>query len=91
MPASSPDSVAALVGALVGAPLMRLSGNYVAVATMGFLIIVHSVAVNWDEVTRGARGLNQIPTSTNLWVAYVWARSRSTSRCACATRRSAGR
>ena len=40
--------VAAAVGALVGAPLMRLSGNYVAVATMGFLIIVYSVLVNWD-------------------------------------------
>ena len=64
---------AALVAALVGAPLMRLSGNYVAVATMGFLIIVHSIAVNWDGVTRGARGLSQIPTTTNPWVAYIWA------------------
>jgi branched-chain amino acid transport system permease protein len=65
--------VAALVGLLVGAPLMRLSGHYVAVATMGFLIIVYSVAVNWDEVTRGARGLSQIPTTTNSWMAYIWA------------------
>ena len=64
---------AAAVGALVGAPLMRLSGHYVAVATMGFLIIVYAVAVNWDSVTRGARGLSQIPTSANPWVAYVWA------------------
>jgi branched-chain amino acid transport system permease protein len=64
---------AAAVGALVGAPLMRLSGNYVAVATMGFLIIVYSILVNWDSVTRGARGLSQIPTSTNTWVAYIWA------------------
>jgi branched-chain amino acid transport system permease protein len=64
--------VAAIIGALVGAPLMRLSGNYVAVATMGFLIIVHSVLVNWDEVTRGARGLSQIPTSTTPWIAYIW-------------------
>jgi branched-chain amino acid transport system permease protein len=45
----------------------------VAVATMGFLIIVNSVATNWADVTRGARGLNQIPTETNLWVAYAWA------------------
>lgn len=64
--------VAALIAALVGAPLMRLSGNYVAVATMGFLIIVHSILVNWDEVTRGARGLSQIPTSTTPWTAYAW-------------------
>ena len=71
--ASSPDWSRRWSAALVGAPLMRLSGNYVAVATMGFLIIVHSIAVNWDEVTRGARGLSQIPTSTNPWVAYIWA------------------
>ncbi|MFM8593829.1 MAG: ABC transporter permease subunit, partial [Chloroflexota bacterium] len=35
--------VAALVGLIVGAPLMRLSGHYVAVATMGFLIIVYTI------------------------------------------------
>ena len=65
--------VAAVVAAVVGAPLMRLSGHYVAVATMGFLIIVQAVAINWDGVTRGARGLNQIPNLTNAWVAYAWA------------------
>ncbi len=64
--------LAALVAALVGAPLMRLSGHYVAVATMGFLIIVQAVAINWEGVTRGARGLSQIPGLTGLWVAYAW-------------------
>ena len=62
--------VAATVATLVGMPLMRLSGHYVAVATMGFLIIVHSVANNWSGVTRGARGLSQIPSYTNVWAAY---------------------
>ncbi|HKG24994.1 MAG TPA: branched-chain amino acid ABC transporter permease, partial [Thermomicrobiales bacterium] len=65
--------VAAAVASIVGAPLMRLSGHYVAVATMGFLIIVQAVAVNWSGVTRGARGLSQIPTYTNVWAAYGWA------------------
>lgn len=65
--------VAAVIAAIVGAPLMRLSGHYVAVATMGFLIIVNSVLINWNEVSRGARGLNQIPTTTNIWVAFAWA------------------
>ena len=83
--------VAALVGALVGAPLMRLSGHYVAVATMGFLIIVHSIAVNWDEVTRGARGLSQIPTSTTPGWPISGRQSPSTSRCACATPHMAAR
>ena len=66
-------AVAALLAALVGTPLMRLSGHYVAVATMGFLIIVQAVAINWDAVTRGARGLSQIPRHTDLWAAYAWA------------------
>lgn len=65
--------VAALAAVLVGAPLMRLSGHYVAVATMGFLIIVYTVIVNLDAVTAGARGLSQIPTLTTPWSAYVWA------------------
>jgi branched-chain amino acid transport system permease protein len=65
--------VAAVIAAIVGAPLMRLSGHYVAVATMGFLIITNSVLINWNDVTRGARGLNQIPTTTNIWVAFAWA------------------
>ena len=66
-------AVAAVIAAIVGAPLMRLSGHYVAVATMGFLIIVNSVLINWNEVTRGARGMNQIPTTTNIWVGFAWA------------------
>lgn len=66
-------AVAAVIAAIVGAPLMRLSGHYVAVATMGFLIIVNSVLINWNEVTRGARGMNQVPTTTNIWVAFGWA------------------
>lgn len=65
--------VAAVVALAVGGPLMRLSGHYVAVATMGFLIIVQAVAVNWADVTRGARGLSQIPTYTNVWAAFGWA------------------
>lgn len=65
--------VAALVALAVGAPLMRLSGHYVAVATLGFLIIVQALLINASEITRGSRGLNQIPGYTNLWIAYGWA------------------
>jgi branched-chain amino acid transport system permease protein len=62
--------LAAGVSILVGIPLLRLSGNYVAVATIGFLVIVHSIAVNMEGVTRGTRGLSQIPGLTNPWLAY---------------------
>ena len=62
-----------VVAVVVGYPLMRLSGNYVAVATMGFLIIVYTVLIQWDSVTYGSQGLNPIPTYTNVWSAYFWA------------------
>lgn len=64
--------VAALVAVVVGAPMLRLSGHYVAVATMGFLIIVYTVIVNWDQVTAGSRGLSQIPGYTSSWSAAAW-------------------
>jgi branched-chain amino acid transport system permease protein len=62
--------LAAGVAILVGIPLLRLTGNYVAVATIGFLVIIHSIAVNLEGVTRGTRGLSQIPTITTPWLAY---------------------
>src|SRR5688500_5664477 len=65
--------IATVVAVVVGYPLMRLSGNYVAVATMGFLIIVYTILIQWDGVTLGSRGLNPIPTYTNVWSAYGWA------------------
>jgi branched-chain amino acid transport system permease protein len=64
---------AMVVAVIVGYPLMRLSGNYVAVATMGFLIIVYTVLIQWDSVTYGSQGLNPIPSYTNVWSAYFWA------------------
>jgi branched-chain amino acid transport system permease protein len=65
--------LAALVAVLVGIPLMRLSGHYVAVATLGFLVIVNAIALNLDSVTRGARGLGSIPALSRIWIVYVFA------------------
>jgi branched-chain amino acid transport system permease protein len=63
---------AAVVAVLVGIPLMRLNGNYVAVATMGFLVIVNAVAINLDTVTRGSRGLGSIPSLSRPWIVYLF-------------------
>ncbi|WP_309570849.1 branched-chain amino acid ABC transporter permease [Deinococcus sp.] len=62
----------AAVGLVVGAPLMRLNGNYVSVAMLGFLIIVNVVLVNADTLTRGARTFTGIDTSTTLPWAVGW-------------------
>lgn len=59
-----------LVAALVGAVLMRLSGHFVAVATLGFLVIVRVVLFNADSITRGSRTFSNVTPYTNLWWAW---------------------
>jgi branched-chain amino acid transport system permease protein len=53
-------AVAALSGILIGAPTLRLRGDYLAVVTLAFGEIVPRVFLNLDQVTRGAAGINPI-------------------------------
>ena len=52
---------AAVLGAVIGAPSLRLKGDYLALATFGLGVIVYSIAKNWVAVTRGPMGLPGIP------------------------------
>lgn len=47
----------ALIGGLVGIPALRMTGIYLAVATLAFAIIVEQVLVHWVSVTGGFRGM----------------------------------
>ncbi len=47
----------AFIGALVGIPALRMTGIYLAVATLAFAIIVEQVLVHWESVTGGFRGM----------------------------------
>ena len=58
--------VAAILGVVIGLPSIRLKGDYLALATFGFGIIVYSVAKNWVSLTRGPLGLPGIPRFTIL-------------------------
>src|SRR5206468_1710593 len=49
--------LAALMGALLGAPASRLRGIYLALATLGFLQIVQIAIEEFADVTGGVRGL----------------------------------
>ena len=74
LPATLIGGLAAMAVALaVGASLMRLKGAYVSVGTLGFLIIMQVIMVNWDQVTRGARTFAGVPPHTNLLNVWVWA------------------
>jgi branched-chain amino acid transport system permease protein len=63
----------AIVAWLVGRVLMRLSGHFVAVATLGFLVIVRVVLFNADAFTRGSRTFSNVTPYTNLWWTAAWA------------------
>jgi branched-chain amino acid transport system permease protein len=62
-----------VVAWLVGRVLMRLSGHFVAVATLGFLVIVRVFLFNADSFTRGSRTFSNVTPYTNLWWAGAWA------------------
>lgn len=63
---------AALLAQLVGLPLMRLSGHFVSVATMGFLIIVNVMLINATSFTRGARTFTGVSLDTDLSWSFLW-------------------
>ena len=65
--------IATLIAILVGYPLMRLSGAAAVIASFSLLIIAHTVFINWDEVTNGARTLFGVDAYTTLGVATIWA------------------
>ncbi|HEV8656182.1 MAG TPA: branched-chain amino acid ABC transporter permease [Candidatus Limnocylindria bacterium] len=53
-------AVAAIFGVLLGAPTLRLRGDYLAIVTLGFGEIVPLVIKNVPEVTKGTQGMNPI-------------------------------
>lgn len=57
-------ALSALLGILIGLPTLRLKGDYLAIATLGFGQIAQNVIVNWDSVTRGSRGITDIPPAS---------------------------
>ncbi|MBW5405391.1 high-affinity branched-chain amino acid ABC transporter permease LivM [Morganella morganii] len=56
--------VAALSGLLLGFPVLRLRGDYLAIVTLGFGEIVRILLLNNTEFTGGPNGISQIPKPT---------------------------
>ena len=57
----------AVVAFLIGKPTLRLSGVYLAMATLAFGEVVRIAILNTDSLTGGALGLNGIPQLTQWW------------------------
>ncbi|HET6257131.1 branched-chain amino acid ABC transporter permease [Pseudonocardia sp.] len=58
--------LAAMSGVILGAPTLRLRGDYLAIVTLGFGEIVRITAVN-TKALGGARGITPIPHPPNLF------------------------
>jgi branched-chain amino acid transport system permease protein len=61
--------IAAIFGVILGAPTLRLRGDYLAIVTLGFGEIVPDFFTNASGLTRGPQGIGQIakPPSIPLW------------------------
>jgi len=64
---------AAVLALIVGIPVLRLRGHYLAVASLGLMIVITALAINLRDITRGSIGINSIPKYTNIWWSYTWA------------------
>ncbi|MFO1086983.1 MAG: high-affinity branched-chain amino acid ABC transporter permease LivM [Reyranellaceae bacterium] len=55
---------AATFGVLLGFPVLRLRGDYLAIVTLGFGEIIRLVILNWVDFTNGPAGIGSIPGPT---------------------------
>ena len=54
-------ALAALTGILLGFPVLRLRGDYLAIVTLGFGEIIRLILLNWQNLTGGPNGISGIP------------------------------
>ena len=64
-------ALACLAGATLGAPTLRLRGDYLAIVTLGFGEIIQDVLKNLDAVTKGTQGLNPVAAPALLVIASL--------------------
>jgi branched-chain amino acid transport system permease protein len=53
--------LAAFAGILLGFPVLRLRGDYLAIVTLGFGEIIRLVLLNWQDLTGGPNGISGVP------------------------------
>ena len=58
--------LAALVAGLIGTPVLRLRGDYLAIATLGFSEIIRIIITNANTITNGALGIKNIPSLNDV-------------------------
>jgi branched-chain amino acid transport system permease protein len=65
--------VTAICGFIMGFPVFRVRGDYLAIVTLGFGEVVRVIANNTQSITNGPLGLKGIADYTNLWWSWGFA------------------
>ncbi|WP_422679888.1 high-affinity branched-chain amino acid ABC transporter permease LivM [Chelatococcus albus] len=63
--------LAAFWGILLGFPVLRLRGDYLAIVTLAFGEIIRLVLINWVELTNGGAGITSIPRVSFFGVPFT--------------------
>jgi len=63
--------LAATWGMILGFPVLRLRGDYLAIVTLAFGEIIRSVLVNWTDFSGGGAGISSIPKITFFGLVFA--------------------
>ncbi len=65
--------ITGIIAFLIGYPILRLKGDYLAIATLGVGEIIRVAILNMPDLTNGAAGLSGIPINNMDWrLAYIF-------------------
>src|SRR5215212_5182340 len=62
---------AAAWGVMLGFPVLRLRGDYLAIVTLAFGEIIRLVLINWVDVTGGGAGISSIPRASFFGIPFT--------------------
>jgi branched-chain amino acid transport system permease protein len=62
--------LAALWGVLLGFPVLRLRGDYLAIVTLAFGEIIRIILINFTDLTNGYAGIAEIPRATLFGIPF---------------------
>jgi branched-chain amino acid transport system permease protein len=62
--------LASFWGVLLGFPVLRLRGDYLAIVTLAFGEIIRLVLINWVDLTNGYAGISGIPRPTFFGIPF---------------------
>jgi len=63
-------TLASFWGILLGFPVLRLRGDYLAIVTLAFGEIIRLILINWVPVTNGYAGIGSIPRPTFFGIPF---------------------